>query len=108
GRGGDAAGARASARARPELAGMDSRTTVYPLWAAGQDVKAPGAGAVVVGGGGFDGVDGGPSGVDTAGSVTVAVSGAVVGAWTAPPCVATSGSCCGPASPRAMCAVPPA
>src|SRR5262245_44909362 len=87
---------------------MDSRTTVYPLWAAGPDVKAHGAGAVVVGGGGFDGVDGGPSGVDTAGSVTVAVSGAVVGAWTAPPCVATSGSFCAPASLRTIAAVEPA
>jgi len=59
---------------------MDSRTTVNPVRPAGQDVSAPGAGAVVVGGGGVEGVDGGPAAVDTDGSVTVAVSGTVVGA----------------------------
>jgi hypothetical protein len=87
---------------------MDSRTTVYPLWVVGQDVRAPGAGAVVVDGGGFEGVEGGPGVVETDGSVTVAVSGAVVGIWTGPPCVATSGSLCAPASLRTIAAVAPA
>src|SRR5262249_4968067 len=104
----EAARARATARARPELVGMDSTTTVNPLWPAGQDVSAPGAGDVVLGGGGVEGVDGGPRAVGTGGSVTVAVSGAVVGAWTGPPCVATSGSFCAPASLRTIAAVAPA
>jgi hypothetical protein len=81
----EAALARASASEWPALVGIDSRTTVKPLWPAGQAVRDPGAGAVVVGGGGFEGVEGGPVAVETLGSVTVAVSGAVVGVWGGPP-----------------------
>jgi hypothetical protein len=82
---------------------------VNPLWPAGQEVSDPGAGAVVVGGGGVEGVEGGPGAVDTDGSVTVAVSGAVVGAWTGPPpSVATIGLFSAPASVRTMAAVAPA
>src|SRR4051812_49591426 len=87
---------------------MDSRTTVNPLRPAGHAVSEPGAGAVVVGGGGFDGVDGGPAAVETLGSVTVAVCGALVGVWGAPPCVATMGLSSASASARTIAAVAPA
>ena len=53
-----------------------------PFCPAGQVVRTPGLGAVVVAGGGALGVEGGPDGVPlgTLGRATVAVGGAVVGA----------------------------
>jgi hypothetical protein len=71
-------------------------------------VSEPGAGAVVVGGGGLDGVEGGPAAVETLGSVTVAVSGAVVGVCGGPPSVATIVLFWAPASVRTIAAVAPA
>src|SRR5207302_6737409 len=105
-----AARARAKASDRPVLAGRDSSTTVKPLRPAGHEVKAPGARAVVVAGGGVVGVGGGPVevGAVAAGSVTVAVSGAVVGKWGGPPWVATSGLFSAPALFRTIAAVAPA
>src|SRR5262252_2210277 len=104
----EAARARARASDRPALVGIDSRTTVNPLWPAGQAVSEPGAGAVVVAGGGTEGVEGGPGALVTLGSVTVAVSGAGVGVCAWPPWVATIGLFAAPASVRTMAAVAPA
>jgi hypothetical protein len=92
------------------LVGRDSRTTVKPLRPGGHAVREPGAGAVVVAGGGAVGVTGGPVDVcvETAGSVTVAVSGAVVGVWGDPPSVATIVLFSAPASASTIAAVAPA
>src|SRR5262245_44918959 len=101
----DAARARSSARERPEPAGSDSSTTVKPLRSAGQTVSDPGAGAVVVGGGGAVGVCGGP--VETPGRVTVDVPGATAGSWAGPPAVATIVLLPDPVSARTMAAAAP-
>ena len=83
---------------------------MYPLWPAGQAVRSPGRGAVVVAGGGAVGVDGGPVGVPagTVGRATVAVSGAVVGECSVPPWVATIVLFSAPASERTIAATAPA
>jgi hypothetical protein len=83
---------------------------VYPLSPAGQAVKSPGLGAVVVAGGGAVGVDGGPVGVPagTVGRATVAVSGAVVGECSVSPWVATIVLFSAPASERTIAATAPA